>query len=329
MDITSTFKSLLPRSEPEIASARPQNAPKDPSLSSRSFLQTAQALYSTLLTLHRTLLDLRKTYLSLTASPTAVSQIDDEANAMLRAVAAKLREFEEAEAIRITLAKEKRRREARWKVWKLPEDGGDGAESGEEKIVREFREAVVWMLKERLERVSEVVRGMREKRVSRAVGRLESSPFAGASISQFSEARESTGATNPSAVTARNQTRPSSWDVEGIGLEEGEASGEMMQLFEEENREMLKGFEGMMEGVRNAERSLVEISELQLQLAASLSQQSEHIDQLVQDSLDTTENLEQGNKQLKEAAKKPSLARYFFWGAVGFSTTMVIWDFLI
>jgi hypothetical protein len=160
MDLTSTFKSLLPNSKQEIAPPRSLKAPNDPSLSSKSFLQTAQALYSTLLTLHRTLLDLRKTYLSLTASPTAVSQIDDEANAMLRAVAAKLREFEEAEAIRITLAKETRRRKARWKVWKLPEDDEDGVESGEEKIVREFREAVVWMLKERLERVSEVVRGM-------------------------------------------------------------------------------------------------------------------------------------------------------------------------
>lgn len=198
------------------------------------------------MTLHRTLLDLRKTYLSLTASPTAVSQIDDEANAMMREVAGKLREFEEAEAIRVGLAKEKRRREARWKVWKLPEDGEDGAESGEEKIVREFREAVIWMLKERLERVSEVVRGMREKRVSRAVGRLESSPFAGASIHPIAPIPERPPTTN----TTRNGG--TSWNslTEGVGLEEGEASGEMMQMFEEENREMLKGFEGMMEGVR-------------------------------------------------------------------------------
>jgi hypothetical protein len=76
---------------------------------------------------------------------------------------------------------------------------------------------------------------MREKRVSRAVGKLESSPL-GAKTSTITAM--STKKNNPG------------WNVEGIGLEEGEATGEMMQMFEEENREMLKGFEGMMEGVR-------------------------------------------------------------------------------
>ena len=55
---------------------------------------------------------------------------------------------------------------------------------------------------------------------------------------------------------------------------------------------------------RTAQKSLIEISELQTQLVDNLATQSAHIDQLVADSMNTTENVGGGNKQLKKAKER-------------------------
>lgn len=80
---------------------------------------------------------------------------------------------------------------------------------------------------------------------------------------------------------------------------------------------------------RTAEKSLVEISELQTLLVNNLTTQSAHIDQLVADSFKTTENVGGGNQQLKKAAKRPSPARYTFFAASGLCAFLIIWDLLI
>lgn len=77
---------------------------------------------------------------------------------------------------------------------------------------------------------------------------------------------------------------------------------------------------------RTAEKSLLEISELQTTLAANLTMQSAHVDQLVQDSFFTTENVGRGNKELKRASERPSTARLLFHGTCAFCAFLVVWD---
>jgi len=79
---------------------------------------------------------------------------------------------------------------------------------------------------------------------------------------------------------------------------------------------------------RTAEKSLLEISELQTSLVTNLAMQSEHIDQLVQDSYLTTENVGKGNKELKRASERPSTARMLFHGTCAFCTFLVVWDLI-
>ena len=81
--------------------------------------------------------------------------------------------------------------------------------------------------------------------------------------------------------------------------------------------------------IRMAEKSLVEISELQTQLVNNLATQSAHIDQLVADSLFTAENVGGGNKQLKKAAERPSTPKYVFYASCGLSLFLVLWDLII
>lgn len=80
---------------------------------------------------------------------------------------------------------------------------------------------------------------------------------------------------------------------------------------------------------RTAEKSLVEISEMQTQLASNLASQSVFIDQLVTDAITTVENLEKGNKMLKEASERSSMASSFFYGAIGFSLLVFTYDLLV
>jgi syntaxin 18 len=80
---------------------------------------------------------------------------------------------------------------------------------------------------------------------------------------------------------------------------------------------------------RTAEKSLMEISELQTQLVNNLQMQSENIEQLEMDSLNTTENVGGGNKQLKKATQRKSTAKYVFYASCGLSLFLVVWDLVI
>jgi syntaxin 18 len=77
---------------------------------------------------------------------------------------------------------------------------------------------------------------------------------------------------------------------------------------------------------RTAERSLIEISELQTTLVSNLAVQSAHIEQLVQDSHLTEENVGGGNKELKRATERRSTAQAVFWSTVAFCGVVIVMD---
>ena len=83
---------------------------------------------------------------------------------------------------------------------------------------------------------------------------------------------------------------------------------------------MLKHYNDTLDQVRTAEASLIEISSLQQQIAGNLALQSENVDMLVQDSLTTEGNVQQGNKQLKQASEKRSWAQLVFYSTCGLCT---------
>lgn len=103
---------------------------------------------------------------------------------------------------------------------------------------------------------------------------------------------------------------------------------EQLQLFAEENNELLTDYNDRLSQVRTAQSSLLEISSLQTQLAQNLDVQSAHIQQLVTDSLNTSENVASGNKQLKKAAERRSVARDVFYATCGLCVTLVVWDLI-
>jgi syntaxin 18 len=79
---------------------------------------------------------------------------------------------------------------------------------------------------------------------------------------------------------------------------------------------------------RTAEKSLMEISELQSQLVSNLAVQSENIELLEANAINTTENVGGGNKQLQQAAERKSTAKYVFYASCGLSLFLVTWDLI-
>ena len=201
-------------------------------------------------------------------------------------------------------------------------------EEAERKTIAAVRESVTLFLQRRLEEAGKIQSEMMEVRLGREVEKsksmLHKSRISGA-ISYAHGDGEDLLSANAGALThaARDPS---------VGLDASPSSQQLsqdqLQLFASENADLLKHYEDQLDQVRVAERSILEISELHSTLHANLQQQSEHIEQLVQDSYMTTENLGRGNRELKRASERRSTARMTFWGTVGFCGFLVAWDLI-
>ena len=146
----------------------------------------------------------------------------------------------------------------------------------------------------------------------------------------YAQDEDMNGMASASPTSPKNRKRQSTTlpDEPSSASYKTELSPEQLQLFEEENADLLKHYEDQLDQVRTAEKSILEISELHSTLHANIQQQSENIDQLVQDSYLTTENLGKGNKELKKASERRSTAQAVFWGTVGFCGFLIAWDLI-
>jgi len=203
-------------------------------------------------------------------------------------------------------------------------------EEAERKTIAAVRESIILYLQRKLEQAGGVQSGMMEVRLGREVEKSKSVLYKSRVAGGIPYAQDDEASTmNMPSARGTKKSRPQSSDLTNGGPTEDSSalSEEQIQLFETENADLLRHYEEQLDQVRTAERSILEISELHSTLHANLQQQSEHIDQLVQDSYFTTENLGKGNKELKRASERQSTAAAVFWGTAGFCTFLVLWDF--
>jgi hypothetical protein len=98
---------------------------------------------------------------------------------------------------------------------------------------------------------------------------------------------------------------------------ESQLSPEQLQLFTSENSTLLNHYNGTLSKATQAEKSILEIATLQQALVSHLSTQGEMIEQLVTDAQNNDENVRRGNKELKKASERGSIAKMVFWTTVG------------
>lgn len=209
-------------------------------------------------------------------------------------------------------------------------------EEAARKTIAAVRESIILFLQGRLQEASSVQSEMMEVRLGREVEKSKSmlykSRMGGGNIPY---AHDDDSNSLPSPTTSKRSRRSANLSNGSLDPSthpedspSADLSQEQMQLFAEENNALLQHYNTQLDQVRSAEKSILEISELHNTLHANLQQQSEHIEQLVQDSYLTTENLGKGNKELKRASERRSTAQAVFWGTVGFCSFLVAWDLI-
>ncbi|KAI0177979.1 hypothetical protein BJ166DRAFT_36632 [Pestalotiopsis sp. NC0098] len=348
-DLTPLFDSLLATHSGAPTTKR--NFSVD---SLDDFLKEAYTINHAIRTLHTDLLRIRQSYLS-TAQPRRAlirqnggqpltdrdrEEIDANSKQLLRDLNAKIRQLADAEQIRQEteaqlLKKKFARGLSALGSWASGGAGGGSSKSAEYKhaedaanSVNTHRESVLWMLRQRLQECVKTQQGMMEVRLNREMEK-QRSVLARAGVI---EGMPGNGTREPSSPSSKRRSSHAAWQEEGQQPSynpQDELSPEQIQMFEKENHDMLQHYESVLGQVRTAEKSLIEISELQTQLVSNLATQSAHIDQLVADSTNITDEVGGGNKMLKSATKKPSPAKYTFYATCGLCTLLVFWDLII
>ena len=208
------------------------------------------------------------------------------------------------------------------------------AAEAQAKELKNHRDGVLWYLRQRLQLCGLTQKAMMEARLAREVEMNRSLGSQAPNLADFAEFAPTKKATSTPGVSQE--------DTQGTNED---LSAEQLQMFEEGNQDMMKFFESMSESVqyvgypnltflpltwllRTAQKSLIEISELQSTLIDHLATQTDQIDILVEESHSTSENVEGGNKELKKATQRTSTARLTFWAASGLCTFLVVWDLI-
>jgi hypothetical protein len=321
-----------------------------------SFLQEAYSINARIADLTRTLRSTRPAYLS-TAPPARHRRqnnvahdaarplsheereaFDAQSKKLLKQLNAAIKSLSQAEEVRNqtldSVALSKRAKGGMGALGRWAAGGAVTAKSPEEEAeeakrntLAAFRAAVIMFLEQRLGEAGKVQAEMMEVRIGREVERSKSALYksrGGAASIPYAhdEGGPVGGASNSNSTKTTFQednTAESNPDTAAL-------TRDQLQMFESENADLLQYYEGQMEQISAAERSILEISELHSTLHANLAQQSEHIEQLVQESYDTTANLGKGNQELKRASERRSTAQAVFWGTVGFCGFLVVWD---
>ncbi|KAM3074602.1 hypothetical protein ACMFMG_008032 [Clarireedia jacksonii] len=346
-DLTPVLNDLL----------KSHNAPPtaDPSLTLQNldgFLKEAYRINSHIASLNRYLKDIRQSYLSTAPPPRRTNtsakgkqwrylddrqreEIDAETKKLLRELNVSIRSMEDTEGVRHTtqlavIQKKYARSLGRLGSWAA---GGAAQSKTMEQELEEAklnaikinRDSIVWYLRQKLQECGSLQASMMEKRIMREMEKNKSN---------FAKSR----AMMPELRGFDDFPKPVKFQAGGAGNLESQAetvlpdqdlSPEQLQMFEKQNQDMLKHYQTTLDQVRTAEKSLIEISELQTQLVSNLETQSAHIEQLVADSFQTTENVGGGNKELKKATQRKSTAKYVFYASCGLSAFLVLWDLVI
>ena len=176
---------------------------------------------------------------------------------------------------------------------------------------------VTWYLTRRLTQVSQVLRDMQEERVRRETERTRTlgsdmardllgtntlEPAQLGSSSWFGTA--SSALSGSWAVSQRPLPEEMDQGISDDDEDDVELSASQIQQFEAENAQILRSAEDSLAAVQQAEARLLEISALQAELVAQLTRQTEVSDQLYDDAIATSEMVEKGNIQLREARRR-------------------------
>ncbi|XP_030047039.1 syntaxin-18 [Microcaecilia unicolor] len=206
--------------------------------------------------------------------------------------------------------------------------------------VKEHRHAVLDFIEDYLKRVCRLYSEQRAIRVKRVVdkkrlSRLEPEQKSKSTISSSPEVLQNPVEVSEEEVTIAEENSDknlldaqNSFDVWEDGKVEDDLSPEEIQMFEQENQRLVSEMNSMFDEVRQIEGKVVEISRLQEIFTEKVLQQETDIDNIHQLVVGATENIKEGNEDIREAIKNNAGFRVwilFFLVMCSFSLLFLDW----
>ncbi|CAJ0626530.1 15187_t:CDS:2 [Entrophospora sp. SA101] len=189
----------------------------------------------------------------------------------------------------------------------------------EHEVLAAIHSSIAWYLNKRLTEVSKIQKDQQEARMIKEMERRESTLYKSA-------AKLSLLNNNPESLQSKiNEERgdsPSRTDSEIDGsLTENDEKGdddddidhhlsaEQKMVLEMENESIMKELETSLQQVNQAEKALLEISNLQTILSNHLTVQTQQTDRLYAEAIATTDRVQEGNLMLIKARERASDTR--------------------
>lgn len=205
--------------------------------------------------------------------------------------------------------------------------------------VREHRSAVLDFTQDYLRRVCKLYSEQRAIRVKRVVDKKRLSKLEPEATAKTREPGSEDVSLDPAPgsgekpvpeehaekIPAEAQPELGSW---GDGKGEDELSPEEIQMFEQENQRLIGEMNSLFDEVRQIEGKVVEISRLQEIFTEKVLQQEAEIDSIHQLVVGATENIKEGNEDIREAIKNNAGFRVwvlFFLVMCSFSLLFLDW----
>ncbi|KAG7461927.1 hypothetical protein MATL_G00196290 [Megalops atlanticus] len=199
--------------------------------------------------------------------------------------------------------------------------------------VKEHRGAVLDLIEGYLKGVCKLYSEQRAIRVKRVVdkkrlSRLEPEHHGHVEKSPEKEQPEERAVKEETSEKTVSEVPNSSFSLWEDGKVEDELSPEEIQMFEQENQRLVSEMSSLVDEVRQIEGKVVEISRLQEIFAEKVLQQETEIDSIHQLVVGATENVKEGNEDIREAIKNNAGFRVwilFFLVMCSFSLLFLDW----
>uniref|UniRef100_A0A8C6WHG6 Syntaxin-18 n=1 Tax=Neogobius melanostomus TaxID=47308 RepID=A0A8C6WHG6_9GOBI len=175
------------------------------------------------------------------------------------------------------------------------------------------------------QRAIRVKRVVDKKRLSRLLPEHHKREVRAAVVEPAAEEQSVTEETSERSVSEAADPTGNLWEE---GREEDELSPEEMQMFEQENQRLVGEMNSLVDEVKQIEGKVVEISRLQEIFAEKVLHQETEIDNIHQMVVGATENVKEGNEDIREAIKNNAGFRVwilFFLVMCSFSLLFLDW----
>lgn len=267
------------------------------------------------------------------------AEIDSSTSLLLRDLSKSISNLSEAENIRAaTEARVLEQKYGKPKNFLWSWAGGDNfddespkseqqrIDEGKAQTLKTFRGSVIWYLETNLAKAAARQSEMVEVRVKREREKEKSVLWKLGAGGDFAYVNGSARSSSPRPDSTQSQVYNPALSQDDSSSMVPNLSPEQLQLFSSENSTLLNHYNDQLARVTEVEKSAMEIAALHQTLLSHLNTQEDMIQQLAADQMNTGENVDRGNKELKKATERTSTAKMVFWATVGLCGFLVGWD---